>query len=74
MEYLIGAVMGAVLFFGGFMAARQLTPRKKYEPDDDLQVQIDDNRRTKADKMNMQMYNMLNYTGRRQIDENDYEN
>lgn len=71
MEYLIGAVIGAVLFFGGYLTACKLAPRKKYEPDDDLQVQYDDTRRTRADKMNMQMYNMLNYTGRAQND--DYE-
>ncbi len=71
MEYLIGAVIGAVLFFGGYLTAYKLAPRKKYEPDDDLQVQYDDTRRTRADKMNMQMYNMLNYTGRAQND--DYE-
>ena len=71
MEYLIGAVIGAILFFGGNLTAYKLAPRKKYEPDDDLQVQYDDTRRTRADKMNMQMYNMLNYTGRAQND--DYE-
>lgn len=71
MEYLIGAVIGAVLFFGGYLTACKLAPQKKYEPDDDLQVQYDDTRRTRADKMNMQMYNMLNYTGRAQND--DYE-
>lgn len=71
MEYLIGAVIGSILFFGGYLTTYKLTPRKKYEPDDDLQVQYDDTRRTRADKMNMQMYNMLNYTGRAQND--DYE-
>ena len=71
MEYLIGAVIGAVIFFGGYLTAYKLAPRKKYEPDVDLQVQYDDTRRTRADKMNMQMYNMLNYTGRAQND--DYE-
>ena len=71
MEYLIGAVIGAILFFGGYLTAYKLELRKKYEPDDDLQVQYDDTRRTRADKMNMQMYNMLNYTGRAQND--DYE-
>jgi len=69
MEYLVGAVIGASLFFGGWITAYKLAPRRKYEPDDDLQVQYDDNRRTKADKLNMQMYNMLNYTGRPQNDE-----
>ena len=71
MEYLIGAVIGAILFFGGYLTAYKLALRKKDEPDDDLQVQYDDTRRTRADKMNMQMYNMLNYTGRAQND--DYE-
>lgn len=69
MENLMYALGGAILFFGGMMASRLFTPRKKLEPDDDLQVQYDDSRRLKADKMNMQMYNMLNYTGRDQGNE-----
>lgn len=69
MEYILAALGGAFLFFGGMMANRLFAPRKKLEPDDDLQVQYYDSRRLKADKMNMQMYNMLNYTGREQNEE-----
>lgn len=72
MEYVLAALGGAFLFFGGMMANRFSTPRKKLEPDENLRVEYDDSRRLKADKMNMQMYNMLNYTGRKQTDE-DYE-
>lgn len=72
MEYILCALGGALLFCGGMMANRFSTPKKKLEPDDDLQVQYDDSKRLKADKLNMQMYNMLNYTGRKQTDE-EYE-
>ncbi|MGN0791331.1 MAG: hypothetical protein ACI4NL_00615 [Christensenellales bacterium] len=70
MEMAIGAVIGVILFFGGMLVGRHMArPAEKLKPDDDLSVMPYDSRREKAAKMNQQYFNLMNYTGRSQIDE-----
>lgn len=70
MEMAIGAVIGVILFFGGMMAGRRMArSAERLKPDDDLNVTPYDSRREKAAKMNQQYFNLMNYTGRSQIDE-----
>lgn len=70
MEMAIGAVVGVILFFLGMLAGRHMaSSAENLKPDDDLNVMPYDSRREKAAKMNQQYFNLMNYTGRSQIDE-----
>lgn len=70
MEMLLGAVVGVVLFLGGFYVGHKTaTPPKVYAPNDDLTVEPSDSRKDKAAKMEQQFKNLMSYTGRTQYDE-----
>lgn len=62
---LIGALVGVILFLGGFFVGNKFAvPVRKYGPDDDLAVTPGDSKKEKEAKLEQQYQNLMSYDGR----------
>ena len=71
MEFIAGAVVGAILVFGGYMYGKSRAPVvEKTEDEDDergsLEITIYDSRRERKRKLEAQYINLMTYNGEAQ--------
>lgn len=71
MEFIAGAVVGAILVFGGYMYGKSRAPvvEKNEEEDDErgsLEITIYDSRRERKRKLEAQYINLMTYNGEAQ--------